>query len=117
VTLCASPRILEELSEVLSYGKLQPRLDQIGLTPAELVGYVMSIVSIFEVAGGAPIVLADPDDDIFVRCAQVAEASYVVSGDHHLLDLGKYGEICIITVRDFLAIFGAGASPAPTSGC
>jgi uncharacterized protein len=77
----------------------------------------MSIVSIFEVAGGAPIVLADPDDDIFVRCAQVAEASYVVSGDHHLLDLGKYGEICIITVvRDFLAIFGAGANSVPTSG-
>jgi len=105
LTLCTTPDILAELAEVLSYKKLQPRLDQLGFTPVELVGYAMSIASVFEVPGGDPIVLADPDDDVFVRCAQVAEASYIVSGDHHLLDLGEYDEIPIITVHDFLATF------------
>ena len=102
LTVCTSPDILAELSEVLSYEKLQPRLNQLGFTPAELVGYAMSVASVFEVPGGDPIVLADPDDDVFVRCAQVAEAACIVSGDHHLLDLGTYEEIPIITVHDFL---------------
>jgi predicted nucleic acid-binding protein len=47
-------------------------------------------------------VLADPDD-VFLRCALTAEARYIISGDHHLLDLGKYADIPILTVRDFLA--------------
>ena len=105
LTLCTSPDILTELSEVLSYEKLQPRLHQLGFTPAELVGYAMSIASVFEVPAGVPIVLADPDDDIFIRCAQIAKASHIVSGDHHLLDLDEYDEISITTVQDFLATF------------
>ena len=47
--------------------------------------------------------IADPDDDVFLRCAAVAGAAYVVSGDHHLLDLGAYADIPILTVREFLA--------------
>ena len=49
------------------------------------------------------IVIADPDDDVFLRCAAVAGAAYVVSGDHHLLDLGAYADIPILTVREFRA--------------
>jgi len=46
-------------------------------------------------------VVADPDDDVFLRCAVVAGAACVVSGDRHLLDLGGYAGIPILTVRDF----------------
>jgi len=102
VTLCATPSILAELAQVLSYERLQLRLGQLGLTPAEVVGYAMNLASVFEVPEGDAIVLADPDDDVFLRCAQAAEASYVVSGDRHLLDLGTYAGIPILTVRDFL---------------
>jgi predicted nucleic acid-binding protein len=56
----------------------------------------------FEVTGGEPIVAADPDDDIFLRCASVAGARYVVSGDRHLLDLGEYDRISILSVNEFL---------------
>ncbi len=31
----------------------------------------------------------DPDDDIILDCAVEAEAEYIVSGDHHLLDLER----------------------------
>ena len=103
LTVCTTPGILSELADVLSYERLQPRLAQLGLTPAEFVGYAMSLASVFEVPEGEPIVLADPDDDVFLRCALAAEASYVVSGDRHLLDLHAYAGIPIATVRDFLA--------------
>ena len=101
VELCITPSMLVELAEVLSYERLQPRLEQLGLTPEELVAYALSLASVFEVPEGDPIVVADPDDDIFFRCAIVAGAAYVVSGDHHLLDLGGYAGIPILTVRDF----------------
>ncbi len=104
VELCTVPSMLVELAEVLSYERLQPRLEQLGLTPSKLVAYAMNLASIFEVqvTEGIPIVVADPDDDIFLRCAVVADAAYVVSGDHHLLALGEYAGIPILTIRDFL---------------
>ena len=101
VELCITPSMLVELAEVLSYERLQPRLQQLGLTPEELVAYALNLASVFEVPEGDPIVVADPDDDIFLRCATVVGATCVVSGDRHLLDLGEYAGIPIITVRDF----------------
>ena len=101
VELCIAPSMLVELAEVLSYERLQPRLRQLRLTPEELVAYALSLASVFEVPEGDPIVVADPDDDVFLRCAAVASAAYVVSGDHHLLDLRRYAGIPILTVRGF----------------
>jgi len=103
IVLCTAPAILAELADVLSHERLQARLDQLGVTVTDLLGYAMSLASLFDVPEGVVIVVADPDDDVFLRCAQVAEASYVVSGDHHLLDLRMHAGIPIVTVRDFLA--------------
>jgi putative PIN family toxin of toxin-antitoxin system len=103
IELCVAPSMLVELGKVLSYARLQPRLEQLGLTPSELVAYAMSLASIFEVSGSASIVIADPDDDVFLHCAVVANAAYVVSGDHHLLDLNEYAGIPILAIRDFLS--------------
>jgi len=103
IELCMAPPMLVELAEVLSYERLQPRLEQLGLTPAELIAYAMNLASVYEVPEGDPIVAADPDDDVFLRCAVVAGAAYVVSGDSHLLDLGTYADIPILTVHDFFA--------------
>lgn len=103
VTLCMTPDALAELAEVLSYERLQPRLEELGVTLAELIGYVANLALMLEVQSAAPIVIADPDDDVFLRCADGAEAAYVVSGDRHLLDLDEYAGIPIITIKDFLA--------------
>ncbi len=105
VELCMAPTMVAELATVLAYEHLQPRLEQLGLTSSELVVHALSLASIFDVqvAEGAPIVPADPDDDIFLHCAIAAGAAYVISGDHHLLDLGEYAGIPILTIREFLA--------------
>ena len=103
VTLCTTPGILSELADVLAYERIQSRLGQLGLTSAELIGYAMNLASVFEAPEGDAIVLADPDDDQSLRCAQVSEARYVISGDHHLLDLGTHAGIPIITAHDFMA--------------
>ena len=43
----------------------------------------------------------DPDDDKFIECAVCAKAVYIVSGDKDLLVLERYGDVEIITAKDF----------------
>lgn len=54
--------------------------------------------------GNLRIVHSDPDDDKFLHAALEVHADYIVSGDHHLLDLKEYGGIKIVTPNDFLPI-------------
>lgn len=102
VELCVTPAMLSELAEVLAYERFQPRLAQVGLTSADLVAYAIKIASVFDVPQGEAVVAADPDDDVFLHCARAVKAACIVSGDHHLLDLGEYAGIPILAVREFL---------------
>jgi putative PIN family toxin of toxin-antitoxin system len=44
----------------------------------------------------------DPDDNRVLECALAGKAALIVSGDRHLLRLGNYEGIAIVTVRQFL---------------
>jgi putative PIN family toxin of toxin-antitoxin system len=104
VELCSTPPMLAELAEVLAYPKLAPRLQQLGVTATELAGRAANLATIWEApeVSGPPLVHADPDDDIFLHCASTAGVDALLSGDGHLLDLGRHAGIPILTVRDFL---------------
>ena len=58
-----------------------------------------------EISGDLHVVDADPDDDKFVECALQANASLIVSGDHHLLELEEYEGIRILSAAEFVARF------------
>lgn len=58
-----------------------------------------------DIAGTLHVVAADPDDDKFVECAVAAGAKIIVSGDGHLLDLGKYEDIEMLSATQFLERF------------
>lgn len=45
----------------------------------------------------------DPDDDKFIHTALAGEADVLVSGDRDLLDLGRVGELQILSPADALA--------------
>ena len=49
-----------------------------------------------------PTILADPDDDHVLACALAAQAELIVSGDRHLLELGVFQGIEIITAAQSL---------------
>jgi putative PIN family toxin of toxin-antitoxin system len=57
-----------------------------------------------DITGETGFVDDDPDDDKFVECALVADASVIVSGDHHLLDL-ECESIRILSAAEFVAQF------------
>jgi len=44
----------------------------------------------------------DPDDDRILEAAVASKAQYIVSGDRHLLKLGQWEEIPIITAEVFI---------------
>lgn len=57
-----------------------------------------------EISTELRVVSADPDDDMVVECAVVGGATHIVTGDKHLLSLGKYQEIAIVTATEFLVL-------------
>jgi putative PIN family toxin of toxin-antitoxin system len=48
----------------------------------------------------------DEDDNRVLECAVAGRADFIVSGDKHLLRLGSYEGIAILTVRQFLQTAG-----------
>ena len=48
----------------------------------------------------------DEDDNRVLECAVAGKADFIVSGDKHLLRLGSYEGIAILTVRQFLQTAG-----------
>ena len=53
-------------------------------------------------------VIEDPDDDRVLECAVAGKAEIIVSGDRHLLKLGSYQGISIVTAREFMDAIEAG---------
>jgi putative PIN family toxin of toxin-antitoxin system len=51
-------------------------------------------------------ITADPDDNRVLECALAGKANLIVSNDRHLLNLGTFEGIAIITGSDFLRILG-----------
>lgn len=47
---------------------------------------------------------ADPDDDKFLEAAVAGNTDYVVSGDQHLLGIGSFRGVDIVTPREFFEI-------------
>lgn len=48
------------------------------------------------------VIIADPTDNKFLEAAVAGKVNYVVSGDNHLLEIGSFRGIPIITAHDFI---------------
>lgn len=102
--LVLSTSILAELRRVLFYPRFRKELD---CTDQEIEARVAAVGMLVDLADGEIEVRAvkdDPDDDKSLAAALLGRAGFVVSGDHHLLDLGEYQGIRILKPRQFLDI-------------
>lgn len=50
------------------------------------------------------VIERDPNDDMIIACAVVAQADYIVSRDRDLLDLGTYQGIQIVSPETFIQL-------------
>lgn len=93
-----SPAILDELHNVLTRPKFGFSAD----AAFQVVEELQFTCNIVFPSTSLSVVHADPDDDRILECALEARADIIVSGDQHLLKLGRFKNIRIISPADFL---------------
>lgn len=91
--------ILDEFAEKLIL-KFKFSQDMAQLAVEEVRSYSRLV----EISTTLKAVAADLDDDMVVECAEVGSATYIVTGDKHLLALEKYGEIEIVKASEFIEL-------------
>jgi uncharacterized protein len=98
--LVSSTQILAELADVASREKFGVRQSRV----ASFLSILSRGAVLASVKRAKRIVVEDPEDDTVIATALAGGASYIVSGDRHLLDLGRFESIRIVTVEEMLKI-------------
>ena len=109
--LSVSPATLVELSQVLRRPHI---VEKYPLSEADIEGHLAVLREFAEIAHGhltLHVIVDDPKDNHVLAAAVETGVDYIVSGDHHLLDLGEYSGIRIVAPRVFLTILQS-AKPA-----
>lgn len=92
--------IADELTEKL-VTKLGLSADDVTDTLADLLSFLHAV----KITNQLKVVTADPDDDKVLECAALGGATHIVTGDkRHLLPLGSYQGIPILTPSEFLRV-------------
>ena len=102
INLAICREILEEFHE-----KLQTKLDMSESQATRAAAEILSMSTLVEISHALHVITDDRDDDKVIECAVISRADYIVSGDHHLLDLNEYRGIRIFRARDFLQFINA----------
>lgn len=94
--LITSPALLTEFADKL-YSVL-------GYDDDHVRAAVQQLARLAEIVrpGATLRVIADEPDDRVLECAVEGRAEVIVSGDHHLLDLGEYGGVPIVRVSGLI---------------
>jgi putative PIN family toxin of toxin-antitoxin system len=95
--------LLDELVE-----KLQTRLNFSDAQVTDTVADLLTFLRVVSITNTLKVLDTDPDDDKVLECAVVGGATHIVTGDHrHLLPLGSYQSISIVTASAFLTLVSA----------
>jgi len=100
IQLILSRSILKEFSEVADDPRIRKYVDQDDIIA--FLRIVGSVAKIVKVKSRFKVVKEDPDDDAVLRTAFDGKADCIVSGDNHLLSLGAFRGIRILTVDELL---------------
>ena len=104
-TLLLSPDIVEEVLRALEYPKVRRYLPR----DLDATLWFEDLVVLAELVPGTARmsdVSEDPDDDKYLAAAVEGRATFVVTGDPHLLAVGQYEGVRIVNPRAFLDLLG-----------
>ena len=93
--------ILDELKDVLQ----RPRFGFSADVCFHIIEELHGACDIISPSVSVDVIRSDPDDNRILECAVEAQAHFIVSGDPHLLDLGKFEKIRILSPADYLKEF------------
>ena len=93
-----TPALLNELREVLLRRKFRLSLERVDVA-MELVRESFACV---ESSATLSVIADDPDDNRVVEAALASRARVIVSGDNHLLSLGAWRTITVLSPAAFV---------------
>lgn len=102
LNLITSREIFSEFTKVASRAKFQKYVRERDVR--EFLEALNDIARFVRVKSKFNAVTQDPDDDIVLRAAYDSRADYIVSGDEHMLALGEFRGIRIVTVSEMLEL-------------
>lgn len=102
--LTTSRQIIAEVERALHYPRILKKYHLQEKDIQALINLIEHEAIVLPSPRRVNIIKDDPDDNQVLACALEAKAPYIVSGDKHLLKLGQYKNISIVTVREFLKI-------------
>ncbi len=102
VQLVLSKDLLEEFIEIVDEPKIRKYANQDVIDDfLHILGNSSKIIG---VKSRFNVVKEDPDDDVVLRTAVDGKVEYIVSGDNHLLALGEFRGIRIISIEEMLTL-------------
>lgn len=105
IELVVSDPILQELGEVLNREKIRRYYQSVDRDlPVKLLTGLRRFARLVSGQIKVDLIEADPADNMFLSAALEARADFLVTGDHHLLQLQTYEGISIVSPVEFLAI-------------
>ena len=106
-TWILSPEIQQEYFSVISRPKFSQTQEEI-ISIFDLLSNAIEIGAIEKATPKEKlqVIHDDPKDNIFIECAIAGSADYIVTGDQHLLKLGNYRKVRILSPRSFLQFLG-----------
>jgi len=103
--------MLGELEDVLNRARLTERL---ATAPNRIPDFLAAVAVLGELVVGYVNVagqVRNPFDEMFLACARLGKADYIVSVDKDLLSLGAYAGTKIVPPAQFLSILNTPPSP------
>jgi len=105
--LVLSLEIIKEYRDVLGYEEIQEKIKDKNLEMKRSVEKIISLANIVMPIRKIKAVEADSDDNKIIECALAGNTDYIITNDHHLLDLKEFEGINILTPEEFLKRIGS----------
>lgn len=105
LTVYVSKDIILELSKVLLYPRIAKVLEKNSLHEKDVLRAISAESKLVEPKLKLYVINEDVEDNKILECALAAKADIIVSGDKHLLKLGKFKKTKIVKHREFFDSF------------
>jgi len=102
--IAISKPLLDELERALGYEKVKKYFKDSQEIIKALLKRIKTVGILVNPEIELNVIEDDPDDNQILECALAANASYIISGDEHLLGLGEFRGIMIISPAGFLKL-------------
>ena len=103
-----SPPLLSELERVLKYQRVRKYYKKPQETVTTLLKRLGAVATVVDPHFTLDVIREDPVDNRVLECAIAGGASYIITGNAHLLKLKEYQGVVILNPVEFLALVKLG---------